>query len=179
MDGSVLLYIGLGLLFVFLVFWIRKPKKTNHTKQKKMEEYPSFDYDLEQIEIDNFHISEEVDIHSKYDSEYGIPHKSFGEHTIVDRKTMTTFKTVLFFKISYKEYSQEIKVELPVDHTIIRMKFYVQKNTKVYILEEANESTSPILLMDFKFLEFDFFNSLQINFKDGTRESDVKKDILI
>ncbi len=177
MNESILLYIGLGLLFILSVLWVRKPNKANHTKRKKLEEYPSFDYDLEQIEIDNFHISEEVDIHSKYDSEYGIPNKSFGQHTIVDKKTMTTFKTFLNFKLSYRHHSQKIKVELPVDHTIIRMKFYMQKTTKVYVISEGDKNTLPLLVMDFRFLEFDFFNSLHINFNNGYRESEAKMEL--
>ncbi len=43
--------------------------------------------------------------------------KSFGQHTIVDKKAMTTFKTFLNFKLSYRHHSQKIKVELPVDNT--------------------------------------------------------------
>ncbi len=170
----MLIYMGLGLLFIFIISKIKKPSKT---KQKKLEDHASFDYDLEQIEIDNFHISEEVDIHSKHDNEYGTPHKTFGQHTIVDRKTMTSFKTFLNFEVTYQNYSQTINVELPVDHTILRMKFYMQKTAKVYLIEEGNENTLPLLVMDFRFLEFNFFNSLQINFRDSFKESEVKSKL--
>ncbi len=54
------------------------------------------------------------------------------------------------------------------------MKFYVQKTTKVYIISEGDKNTLPLLVMDFRFLEFDFFDSLHINFNDGYRESEAK-----
>ncbi|WP_027392811.1 hypothetical protein [Aquimarina latercula] len=124
----------------------RKKKKREIIEEKKknaevidLTKYPSFIYNLDNIEIENFHYAEEHEILVPTYDGYG--------GTAVDYKMGTTFKTTFFISFDHEKHTYTAEIDLPLEHTSLRMRIYKKKETKIYVLPD-------VLLLDLRFFGF-------------------------
>ncbi len=119
----------------------------------------TFQLDLDTIKIDGFNWNENVpvDIYNKeLDPNDPFLYRTF-EHDAFrfkgkfhKNKEVLKFYSRLYIPINYKGEEKTYEFNLPIEHTKIRMQFYIQKQTTVYFDEFEGRR---IFLLDFNFME--------------------------
>jgi len=149
------------LIIVFVISLYTKYE--NRKKLKGLNEYlktlEKFEIDLDTIKVDGFHWQENIPV-DVYDNElkpyndnfYGRRHNLKGKFH--KQKNLTKFKTKLYITVNHLNSEYHYTTSLPTEHTNIRMKFYTQKKTNVYIGKTENEDSNGIcFLFDFRFIK--------------------------
>ena len=127
--------------------------------KKALEGLETFQLDLDTIKIDGFNWNENVpvDIYNKeLDPNDPFLYRTF-EHDAFrfkgkfhKNKEVIKFYSRLYIPINYKGEEKTYEFNLPIEHTKIRMKFYLQKKATVYVKALKGENN---YLLDLNFME--------------------------
>ena len=163
---EILTALVLGAIIAFLSFFKNREKVKNDFKKRiDLEKYlnglEKFEIDLDTIKIDDFEFSEnvEVDVYGNEltptkvglfsgNSRYSQKNKF---HKRID---VTRFSSRIYVTFNYLDNEYQFVKNIPIEHTKIRMKFYLQKKTNIYIGKTENENSNSIcFLFDFRFIK--------------------------
>lgn len=157
----------ISAIIFLIVYLIGLSTKTNNKKSlKKFKAYlktlDSFELDLDTIKVDGFNWSETVPVNI-YDTELNpnsdtfyqrSDYGSYSDKYHKDKRT-TKFSTKIIIPLSYNNTSLKYQDTLPIENTIIKMKFYMHKKCTVYIenIDETKEKYNFII--DFNILDIE------------------------
>ena len=163
-----LLIIIIGSIYK-LYLGVRKNKDQKALK-KHLQTLDKFSLDLDSIRIDGFDWQENVpvDIYGHEldtSSHHFYRNSSSGYLNFKDRYHKDTniqrFSSRLYIPVQFKDINKIIELTLPLEETILRMKFYLQKQTTVYYQESqeshSDQNNKASLIFDFEFIENGFY----------------------
>ncbi|WP_148638337.1 hypothetical protein [Olleya sp. ITB9] len=125
-------------LILFIIEIVNKfqSKKANKKRLQLFKRFKQVTLVLDHIKIDGLHWQENrpVDI---YDNQLDPNGSKFNKQAHLGgyhkQKNLTKFKSTLQIPIHYLGQEYTYNTQLPVEHTILRMKFYQQKTLPIYI----------------------------------------------
>lgn len=156
MEGLIIiiaLFIIVSAIKFSLKISNKKQLKSFEAHLKKLE---SFKINLNKAKIDGFNWYETVPVDT-YGTELDPSDDTFYRKSMFESfrgkyhkdKQVTKFSTKIILPVKYNHYENTFHLKIPLEHTIVRMKFYLQKEITVYVEDEQN------FIFDFNFLECD------------------------
>ena len=175
---AILVLVIVTIIVVWIVHKSRLKPKAQKQEQNFQEFLVSMDIvsiDLDtQLKIDGFHWQEDVIVDRQDNRMYGFEDQlySIGDFEFVNKlysyeyyrhSRQTQFSSKLYFDFKYKNQHFEIDFNLPVEHTKLRMRCYLEKEAKVYVIHAEN---IVFYLFDLQFLEIPYLRYLSVRSKD-------------
>ncbi len=164
---------------IFLVFSIiyfsLKIKVSNNIKKRNdyLNTLDRFEIQLDSIKIDGFHWQENIPV-DVYDNEldpnsssfYGGANYFSVKNKFHKNKVTTKFKTKIYITLNYRDSDFEFNLNLPIEHTNVRMKFYMKKKMIIYVdkIEDDYSTENFRFLFDFRFLNTEGISIVSTNF---------------
>ncbi|AUC76418.1 hypothetical protein [Olleya sp. Bg11-27] len=157
MDGelsTIILVVTTIILIILKITDAYQVKSSNKQRLKLISKLKSVPIVLDTIKIDGLHWTENrpVDV---YDNQLDPNQSSFYNDTGISgyhkQKDIAKFESKLIIPITYMGQTYNFKTTLPLEHTIVRMKFYVKKTMPIYIVNTPPHSVQ--FLIDLTFMD--------------------------
>lgn len=151
---TIILVVTVIILIIVKITGAYQVKSNRKHRTNLLSKLKSFPIVLDTIKIDGLHWTENraVDV---YDNElYPNQSSSYIEPATNDyhkQKDIIKFKSNLIIPITYMGQTYNFKTTLPLEHTIVRMKFYVKKTMPIYIVNATPDSVQ--FLIDLTFMD--------------------------
>lgn len=156
-----LIFLLIILIIVSLYDWYIK-LKNNHNKQAfkdYLTSLDSFEIDLNTVKIDGFNWQENIPV-DVYDNELNANddflYRTFSydffalKNKFHKNTNKAKFSSKLYIPLTHNGNKQVYKLDVPIEHTVIRMKFYQKKSMTAYLDKTKGDNK---YILDFTFLE--------------------------
>ncbi|WP_234859228.1 hypothetical protein [Aquimarina aquimarini] len=171
----------IAIILLFVGFLSIRPKIKEEVAYKKFERFllslPKFKIPLDTVKVDGFHWRESIPV-DIYDNEldpndpyfYGRSKYSYSNKYHKD-KAVTKFKSSVYITIPYEGLGHKIKLYIPIEHTVINMKFYLEKELPIYVEKVKDEDMTEYFrfFLDFRFLESPHISIIATEFLEKKR----------
>ncbi len=174
-----LIFFAIVLLVFSIIYFYSKKEESNNLKKRDdyLNRLDRFEIQLDSIKIDGLHWQENIPV-DVYDNEldpnsssfYGGANSSFSvKNKFHKNKVTTKFKTKIYITLNYRDSDFEFNLNLPIEHTNVRMKFYMKKKMIIYVdkIEDDYSAESFRFLFDFRFLNTEGISIVSTNLKKG------------
>ncbi len=155
---KLIIAVILGVILYLVNIFARLNDKKEEKKLKAyLQTLEQFEIDLETAEVEGTHWSEVVptDVYgTELDPNSDHFYRTSGFHGFRNRyhkdKRVTKFSSRILITFPYNGVDHTAKIQLPIEDTTVRMKFYLKKKTTVFV-EKIDQRYNYII--DLSFLE--------------------------